>query len=285
MNTSNLTGQELKDKILKTSKAMPPMPQILAKASRIIHDETKGFKEIGEVLETDQAMATRVLRIANSPYSGLSIPVSSVQQAAALLGSQTLLELITIVSTSKIMGQSLPGYGFPSTAVWRHSLAVASGSKIIAERKFPDLASDAFNAGLIHDCGMIILDEYMAGRKQYLPGPPSPDENLLIDMEKELFGFDHAEIAADFLAQWNLPRMQTEAVRCHHFPSQAGKDALTEILHAAECLAQYGEDAEQALHLAENETFAHLDMDREEIAAIYNEVIEAVETIVTNVSK
>jgi len=285
MNATYLMGEELKSKILKTSKAMPPMPQILAKATRIIHDETKGFKEIGDVLETDQAMATRVLRIANSPYSGLSIPVSSVQQASALLGSQTLLELITIVSTSKIMGQSLPGYGFSSTRVWRHTLAVAAGSKIIAEKHFPDIAADAFNAGLIHDCGMIILDEYMAERKASLPGPPSPDESILIDMEKQIFGFDHAEIAAVFLAKWNLPAIQTNAIRFHHAPAQAGGDILTDILHAAECIAQYGQDAEQALYLAKNETFTNLGMDRQALAEIYGELIEAVDNIVASVSR
>jgi HD-like signal output (HDOD) protein len=274
-----LTGDALMEKILKTSKAMPPMPQILAKATRIIHDETKGFQDIAEVLETDQAMATRVLRIANSPYYGLTVPASSVRQASALLGSQTLLELITIVSTSRIMGQALTGYGFSSTSVWKHSLTVSSLSKDIADRKYPELLSDAFNAGLIHDSGMIILDEYMAERKR--PGQnPSPDESELIETEKALFGFDHAEIAASFLEKWHLPQVQTKAIKYHHRPSASDGDTLSYILHAAESIAHYGPEADQIIQSAEDGTFERLALEPDEISEIYSAAVEAVEDIV-----
>ena len=278
-----LTGKPLIDHIVKTSKAMPPMPQILAKATEIIDDETKGFQEIAEVLESDQAMATRVLRIANSAFYGLTVPASSVRQASALLGSQTLLELITIVSTSKIMGQSLAGYGFSSINVWKHSLCVAVFSRKMAELKFPELVSDAFNAGLIHDSGMIILDEYMAARKtsQYAP---TSDENRLIETEKALFGFDHAELASEFLSKWNLPAAQTHAIRHHHQPSASDGDNLAYILHAAECLCQEGADPEQATASSESGTFEHLGLDRQEIENLHEQATEAVEEIISNYS-
>ena len=278
-----LTGKPLIDHIVKTSKAMPPMPQILARATEIIDDETKGFQDIAEVLETDQAMATRVLRIANSAFYGLTVPASSVRQASALLGSQTLLELITIVSTSKIMGQSLDGYGFSSINVWKHSLCVAVVSRKLAELKFPELLSDAFNAGLIHDSGMVILDEYMAARKNAQHAPTS-DEKALIETEKALFGFDHAELASEFLAKWNLPAAQTHAIRHHHQPSASEGDPLSYILHAAECLCQEEADAEQAMTSAESGTFEHLGMDKEDIENLHDEAMEAVAEIISNYS-
>lgn len=278
-----LTGKPLMDHIIKTSKAMPPMPQILAKAIEIIDDETKGFQDIAEVLESDQAMATRVLRIANSAFYGLTVPASSVRQASALLGSQTLLELITIVSTSKIMGQALDGYGFSSVNVWKHSLCVAVASRKLAELKFPELLSDAFNAGLIHDSGMVILDEYMAARKNSAHAPTS-DEKALIETEKALFGFDHAELASEFLTKWNLPAAQTHGIRYHHQPSASDGDNLAYILHAAECLCQEGADADQAMASAENGAFEHLGMDRQDIESLHNEAMEAVEEILSNYS-
>ena len=279
-----LTGKPLIDHIVKTSKAMPPMPQILARATEIIDDETKGFQDIAEVLETDQAMATRVLRIANSAFYGLTVPASSVRQASALLGSQTLLELITIVSTSKIMGQALDGYGYSSVNVWKHSLCVAVVSRKLAELKFPELLSDAFNAGLIHDSGMVILDEYMAARKNSQHAPTS-DENTLIETEKALFGFDHAELASEFLTKWNLPAAQTHAIRYHHQPSASDGDNLAHILHAAECLCQEGADADQATASAESGTFEHLGMDKQDIENLHNEAMEAVEEIISNYSR
>ncbi len=278
-----LTGRALFDHIVKTSKALPPMPQILSKAREIIYDENKGFKEIGELLETDQAMATRVLRIANSAYFGLSVPVSSVRQASALLGGQTLLELITVVSTSKIMGRALKGYGFSSVNVWRHTLSVANASKSIAELKFPEYVNDAFNAGLIHDSGMIVLDEYMAERKDK-SNPPSSDERKLIETEKALFGFNHAEIASAFLAKWNLPEIQTNAVKYHHDPQGSGSDKLAYILHASECIMQCGPDPVKVMETAQEGTFDFIDMDEKDIENIYNTTVEAADNIIESIS-
>jgi HD-like signal output (HDOD) protein len=246
-------------------------------------DDTKGFKEIGEVLETDQGMATRVLKIANSAYYGLSIPVSSVQQASALLGCQSLLELITVVSTSKIMGKALDGYGFSSENVWKHSLSVATCSKNIADLKFPAFSNDAFNAGLIHDSGMIILDEYVVERKEMFKNI-SDDETSLINAEKKAFGFDHAEIASEFFQKWKLPKTQTYAIKYHHKPSESNGDTLSYILHAADCIVRYGPEYSNIVSNAENGVFNHLKLNEEEIAKIFSTTMEAVDNIITSIS-
>lgn len=229
-------GDELLRKILKNSRALPPMPEIIAKANQVLSDENAGFKEVGDVLETDQAMATRVLKLANSAYYGLTVPVSSVKQASALLGFQTLLELITVVSTSKMMGKKLTGYAMDAKQVWKHSLAVAIGAKLIAEKKFPGLVNDAFNAGLIHDSGMLILDDYVTKEKTAFNGMLN-DGATLQKAEEKIFGFDHCVVASEFFKKWKLPPSQIHAIRYHHDPSLSGSDPLSYILHAADALA------------------------------------------------
>lgn len=229
-------GSELMQKIVKASKALPPMPQIIAKATEVLSSDKASFKEVGDVLEADQAMATRVLKLANSAYYGRTVPVSSVQQASALLGFQTLLELITVVSTSKMMGRRLEGYVIEADAVWRHSLLVAMGAKLIAQKTHPDLVNDAFNAGLIHDSGMLILDEYVKKDRETYRGILEKGQTIQ-DAEKTLFGFDHAQIASEFFKRWNLPEIQLHAIRHHHDPSMSGGDVLSYILHVADDMA------------------------------------------------
>ena len=229
-------GDELMQKIVKASKALPPMPQIIAKATQVLSSDKASFKEVGDVLETDQAMATRVLKLANSAYYGRTVPVSSVQQASALLGFQTLLELITVVSTSKMMGRRLEGYVIEAEAVWRHSLLVATGSKLIAQKTHPELVNDAFNAGLIHDSGMLILDDYVKKDRPAYNGFLENGQTIQA-AERALFGFDHAEIAAEFFKRWNLPETQLHAIRYHHDPAGSGGDILSYILHLADDMA------------------------------------------------
>ena len=216
------SGQVLMEKIIKNSKALPPMPQIIAKATEVLSSEKSGFNDVGKVLETDQAMATRVLKLANSAYYALANPVSSVQQASALLGYQTLMELITVVSTSKMMGKHLNGYGIDAKEVWRHSLSVAMGAKLIAQKNFSYMVNDAFNAGLIHDSGMLILDDYVAKQRDKFQEIIDSGKPIQ-EAEQELFGFDHGEIASEFFLKWKLPSSQTHAIKYHHAPSKSGK--------------------------------------------------------------
>lgn len=236
-------GPELMEKIIKTSKALPPMPQIIARANEVLSSDNAGFKEISQVLETDQAMATRVLRIANSAYYGVSVPVTSVQQASALLGFQTLFELITVVSSSKMMGKKLEGYEISARTMWKHSLSVAVGAKNIAEKYYPELVSDAFMAGLIHDAGMLLLDSYIVENKKKLKALIAQGKPLQ-KAETEIFGFDHADLSAKYLKKWKLPSNLTHAIGFHHRPIDSDEDPLSCILHIADAMANAKEGPE-----------------------------------------
>jgi len=229
-------GEALLKKIVKESRALPPMPEVMGRAIAVLDDKACGFNEIGEVIKTDQALATRVLKIANSAYYSLSIPVSTVKQAAAIMGCQAISDLITVVSTSKMLGKNLAGYRLSSRNIWEHSLACAYTSRLIAELKAPALANDAFNAGLIHDAGLLMLDPFIGMLKHAFDEAMKSDSATFCDAEKELFGFTHAELASRFFQRWNLPRIQTEAIRLQHTPDK-GNSPLAHIIHVADVLA------------------------------------------------
>jgi len=151
-------GSSLKERILGSLKDLPPMPQVAQKAREVMAKPTSSFSDLAKVIEADQAIVTRILKIANSPYYGLSGKVSSVRHAAVVLGSKTLMEMLNLACSSEILGQTLAGYDLEAGDLWTHSLGVAAGSQILARRVKPELEQDAFSAGLIHDAGKIILD-------------------------------------------------------------------------------------------------------------------------------
>ena len=135
------------------------MPQVVIKAQELLADPHSSPKEVAGLLEIDQSIATKVLKMANSSFYGLSGKISSIQHAALVLGYHTLNEIITMAGTKKMLGRKLPGYGFESEDLWRHSLSVGLGAKIIAADKNPDLAFVAHTAGIIHDIGKLILEK------------------------------------------------------------------------------------------------------------------------------
>ena len=124
----------LSERINKAVADLPPMPAVIIEIQKLLSDPNSNTGQIAELIETDQAIAVKILKLANSAFYGLSGKVTSIQHAAVILGYKTLGELITIAGFSGLMGKKLSGYGYNSDELWKHSLAVALGSKIIAAK-------------------------------------------------------------------------------------------------------------------------------------------------------
>ncbi len=234
---SLVSGDALKKRILMTVEDLPPMPQVAQKARQVIANERSSFRDLARIIETDQAIATRVLKMANSSYYGLVSKVTSIQHAAALLGMKTLNDLLIFACAGTLLEQELLGYGLMTGDLWKHSLATAGCARSLAAKKRPHITDDAFTTGLIHDCGKIILDPYIAERHDRFMAFLEPEGTSFLDAEKELLGFDHAEIASEVCRKWHIPENMTLAIQAHHKPSLAGGDELAHIVHAADAIA------------------------------------------------
>jgi HD-like signal output (HDOD) protein len=202
----------LKTKILRSLVNLPPMPHIILRAQEIMDDPDSSLKDLAGVIETDQAIVARVLTLANSAYYGVSGMVSSIQHASVLLGQKTLGELITISASSRLLSKKLRGYKIDPESLWKHSLAVAIGSKILVQKIEPDLTDDAFIAGLLHDAGKIILDPYIYERQEDFDAFFKDGKHTFLKAEQEILGFDHAEIMSRATRFWRFPEAQSAAL-------------------------------------------------------------------------
>ena len=232
-----LDNEDLKKKIVKRVNDLPPMPKVMLKAREIMADANSSFKEIAQVIETDQAIAARVLKIANSAYYGLSGMVSSIHQASVVLGYKTLEQVITMVSSSSMLGSRLKGYQLNAGVLWKHSLATALASRLIAQKRAPAMESDAFSVGLIHDAGKLALDNYVAAKKQELDDFVKANSTTFVKAERQVLGFDHTEIAHDLCKKWKLPEAHAAAMRYHHTPAESDNNQLAFIIHVADHVA------------------------------------------------
>jgi HD-like signal output (HDOD) protein len=221
----------------------------------------------------------RVLTLANSAYYGVSGMVSSIQHASVLLGQKTLGELITISASSRLLSKRLKGYEVEPESLWKHSLAVAFGSKIIVQQLAPDLADDAFVAGLLHDAGKIILDPYVSERNDDFEKCLSDGGKSFLKAEQEILGFDHAEIMSRATRFWRFPEIQSSAIRFHHYPSGSENHQLAHVVHLANYLANTsdmsaGGDAAQPE--LEPGVMKILGLSPEELNDVLNEMIDSI---------
>ena len=281
----HLTGEALKKKILKNVMDLPPMPQTVIKAREIIEDPSSDFQDLAELFETDQAIATKILKLANSPYYGLSGKVSSIQRASVVLGHKTLGELITMGGTSSLLSNRLEGYGMDSGALWKHSLAVAFGARIIANKVEPSFSNDAFTSGLIHDVGKLILDPYIIERWELFEDYMADSQNTFLNAEKDILELDHSELAAEVCKNWNIPQSLSIAIRYHHRPSDSDGSKLAYLIHVADAIsmmAGIGLGFDGTLYHMDDTALEFLGLKEEDLHEIMSDMLEASQKITEN---
>ena len=280
---------DFRKKVLRKLKDLPPMPQIVFKARQIISDPDSEMSELADLLESDQAIATKVLKLANSAYYGLSGKVSSIRHASSLLGYNALGQLISMVGGAAVLGKTLEGYDLDSAGTWRHSLMAASASRILATRKTPDLEGDAFSAGLIHDVGKLVLDAYVMDRKAEFERLTSGGRNSMLAAEQHLLGLDHAEIGYEVCQHWNIPEAISTAIKFHHDPAQSDQDTLSYIVFMANSIANIVKSMEETegtmaqmegiegfLYMIDDDALAFLELTEDDIPDILNAAWDAV---------
>jgi HD-like signal output (HDOD) protein len=284
---ADLSGDDLKKRIIKRINDLPPMPKVLFKARQVLADPNSSFKDISRIIETDQAIAAKILKVANSAYYGLSGMVSSLHQASVVLGYQTLEQVITMVSSASLLGKQLRGYGLQAGMLWRHSLATAIGSRLIAKTRAPSLENDAFSVGLIHDAGKLALDAYVLTKRKEIECFLRDQSPYFLEAERQVLGFDHTEIAHDLSQKWKLPENHADAMRYHHHPEEANGNPLAHIVHLADHIAKqagYGSGPgfdNQPVHAGSIEKMRLKPENLEEIAA---QVTASVEEITANLN-
>ncbi len=279
---SHLTGEALKQQIIQTVGDLPPMPQTVIKAREIMGDPKAGFKELAELFEADQAMAAKILKLANSPYYGISGGVSSLQKASVVLGQKTLGELITLGGVSSLLGNRLEGYGLDAGDLWKHSLAVAFGSRFIAIKVDAAMEGDAFTTGLLHDSGKLILDPYITERWPDFENAMVKENATFLQAEKTVLELDHPEIAFEVCKAWHIPKVLSHAIRHHHHPSHSNESKLAYIVHAADAIALMsglGIGVDGSRYEMESGTMALLGLDEDDLGEVMGRVLAAVKKI------
>ncbi len=284
MGKKLLTGKALQQNILKSLDDLPPIPKIVQKAREVVEDPNASLKDIGKLIEVDQILTVNVLKMANSAYYRRVKGATSVQDATVVLGMKTIGELITVACTSPVLSKTLKGYDISADSMWRHSLSVAFGSKIIANKKYPALVSDAFTAGLIHDVGKLVLDKYILEREETFREFLSKENATFHKAEKMILGFDHAEIAETVCKSWNFPQHINLAIKNHHYPSRYLTNELAYIVHVADEMSTWiGMDIDGLTIEISDDSMEKLDIQVNEIEQILDEIIECVNQITDEV--
>ncbi|MBM3465510.1 MAG: HDOD domain-containing protein, partial [Armatimonadetes bacterium] len=201
------------------------LPFVMQSLLSALSDPHSSAKQLGRVIETDQALSASVLRLANSAYYGLSQQVSDMQQAVTLVGYSALRELVMSITSYDLIFRS-GSVTYDRQELWSHSLQVACGSRVLA-RRFPKVPQEVvFVAGILHDVGMTLMDQHAHSLFVTIVSTAKQMNQSQYAVEKNLVGVTHAEVGQWAAEAWNLPPVLQSAIRYHHDPQNAGPHRL-----------------------------------------------------------
>ncbi|MBI9046714.1 MAG: HDOD domain-containing protein [Anaerolineaceae bacterium] len=223
------------EELLGKVGSLPSMPLVAQKALKIIQDSNSNMKDLANVIKLDQAMSSLILRWVNSGYYSLRHNFISIESAITYLGQRTVQNLVLSASLASFMNKPIPGYDLRKGELWKRSVGMAAGARLIIERIEPRLAEDAYYTGLFCDIGKLAFEVLLQ------------EKNLDIEMmanksfdqfEKDTFGYDHALVGAEIVKSWKLPDGLAKIIQYHHTPEMVKEDQklLAYSVHAADAI-------------------------------------------------
>jgi len=219
------------------------LPEIYLRLQNTIDDPLHSRKQIADVITYDPALSARVLRIANSSYYSFPREIETVVSAVGVIGE---LDLRNLVLATAVVGSmsSLNYKGIDIDAFWLHSLRCAISARLIAKSVNAQNPEILFLAGMLHDLGILVIYQQNPTLAGSIARRMEEKHQLRDQAERELLGFDHAEVGALLIEAWSLSAELAELTRCHH-QYQLAQDSkpATLILAFANLLA----DADTAL--------------------------------------
>lgn len=200
---------------LLSIRQLPALPVVAGEALRAIDDPETSASKLGRIIERDQALAARLLVVANSPIYGCIQEISTIDLAIVVIGFSTVREVVmSYVLQGMLSKARTPGLDL--NAFWRYAVYCGTASRIVARKLGYRLAGEAFVAGLLHDIGIFILAHYAQSEYAMMRKEQRASGETLEAAESRLLGINHAEIGARLAQTWNLPPQLQHAIGNHH---------------------------------------------------------------------
>lgn len=212
---------------------LPTLPHVVQKLASMIGRPNVSAEEIGALIEKDQVLSAKVLRLANSPFYGFPSRIASVAHAVVVLGLNVVKGLTLCATAFDMMKNA------GMNELWRHSLGVAITAHILGTKASLKNPEEVFVAGLLHDIGKVVLYVKWTDVGRHITATTQKTGRSLMEAEQDLFDVTHADVGGWLATAWHLPTSLREPILHHHKPAAAQDAPLqTAIVHVADILVK-----------------------------------------------
>lgn len=200
--------------ILRHSGELPALPKAACHIMAVIEDPRTTATRLEKALAMDQTLTAKVLRIANSPFYGAARQITTVSEAIVRLGFVAIRNWTLVTAARSVF--LAPGAGMLYQKIWRQSVLSAMGSQLVAQAVGRVQPESVFIGGLMQNIGQLVLARSHPELFQEILAESVESGQPYHEVELRVLGFDHGELGALLLREWNLTEDLEDAVRWHH---------------------------------------------------------------------
>jgi HD-like signal output (HDOD) protein len=227
-------------KLVEEIDSLVSLPDVCIKVNRLLDSPDYSALRLGEIIAQDTDLSARLLRLVNSSFFGLRVPVDTISRAIALIGTKELRNLVMATTAVRVF-TGIPADLVDMAEFWRHALTTGVIAQELAVRCNVLHSERLFVMGMLHDIGRLVI--YLT-----LPEPARDillitggDDRLLPDAEADVLGFTHMDVGQLLLSSWGLPESLVAVIGSHHYPQKTDDHQFdASLVHIAIAMS-YGE--------------------------------------------
>jgi HD-like signal output (HDOD) protein len=228
---------------IKTIANLPTLPHIASRLMRIVNAPATSANTVAAVVAQDVSLSAKVLRLANSAFYGIPKSINTLNSAVVILGFKIIETMVLSLTVFDMFAGGGGGAAlFDRKAFWRHSLRCGVTSRLLAFRRRKIFALDpeeAFCAGLLHDIGKIVMEQYLNADFHKALHHARMYDISSFEAEKAVLGYTHCDVASWLTGAWSLPDEIVQPLVCHHEPDEAEPCAEAVIIcHVADTVSK-----------------------------------------------
>lgn len=213
---------------IKNLDALPAMPVIAQRLLALKLDTKEGERMLLMLIEEDPQISAKILGLSNSAMIGASRHITTVRDAAMLLGIKRVQSVAIGIAILSLIAK-VPAGKYNSQDLWLHCIGIAFAmlgvARFMPEKMRPS-DDRIFLAGMLHDIGYLVLaylDPKLSDKLHTRLAAET--ERPSMEVERENVEICHDELGAELARHWNFPEEIIAILRYHHNPNAVGAAA------------------------------------------------------------
>lgn len=222
---------DIKHKLLR-SEDLPTIPALHQKILKLVKTDNYSVDEVGDLIERDHVLASKLLKLVNSPFYGLFGHIASVSRGIMLLGANVIHGFVMSATLFDAKDSSLLG-------LWDHSYCCSSVAGYIAKRLDMKSVEDTMTGALLHDLGKVLIRRQLPEETLEIEEASRSKRITTLEAEKKVLDMSHDEVGVWLADHWNLPGITMDIIGFHHKPSLCSKHPKeTAIVHLSDIIVK-----------------------------------------------